>query len=132
MRPTTALAIVALLAVGSAATATAATPAFRATMTVSTTRPKVEATMTYVVRVTNAAGKPVAARLTVRIVDPFGGSHPVEFNDSTKLVRNIRFVGRFADAVEWPQSSVGFALKFQAVVTVGTSTRVLSRTITVR
>lgn len=127
-----AIVVFGLLAAGSAAAAIAAPPAFRATLTVSTTRPAVEAKMTYVVRVTNAGGKPLAARLTIRIVDPFGGSHPVEFDDSTRLVRDIRFVGRFSDAVEWPQSAVGFPLKFQAVVKVGTSTRVLSRTITVR
>ena len=86
--------------------------------------------MFYTVKVADARGRPIVARLTVRIVDPFGGIHPVEFDARKAVIRRHRFKGRFRDRVEWPQSAVGFALKFQAVVTVGSRTRVLTRTIT--
>ena len=108
----------------------AAAPPFRASLKVSTTRPKVEAPMLYTVRVTNLAGRPVAARLTMRIVDPFGGVHPVEFDARKAPIRRHPFKGTFRDRVEWPLSAVGFPLKFQAVVTVGKRTRILSKTIT--
>jgi hypothetical protein len=126
---TTTLAFSVLALAAGNATAAAA-PVFRASLKVSTTRPKVEAPMRYTVRVTDAARKPIAARLTMQIRDPFGGVHPVEFDSRKVFIKNHRFVGTFVDQVEWPQSAVGFGLKFQAVVRAMGVTRILSVTVT--
>ncbi|MBM3679626.1 MAG: hypothetical protein FJW96_17395 [Actinobacteria bacterium] len=126
------IAVLVLLVPALAGLAAAASPAFKASLVVSTTRPKVEVPMTYTVRVTNSAGKPIAALLTMRIADPFGGLHPVEFNENTKLIRRHPFTGVFRNQIEWPLSAVGFTLKLQAVVTVKGQSRVVSRMITTR
>ncbi len=137
-RLVTALLVPALLAVtaGAAGVAGAAvgTPsaAVDATLVISTATPKVEVPMRYWVTVTNAAGKPLAAKITVRIKDPFGGVHPVEFDTRKVAIVNHPIVGRFRDQVEWPQSAVGFALKFQVLVRIQGKTLTLTRTITTR
>jgi len=67
------------------------------------------------VRVTDGAGKPLAARLTMRIV--FGGT-PVGKVDNGRV---YRFVGtwreRKGNEITWPAASRGQPLQFEAIVT---------------
>jgi hypothetical protein len=77
----------------------------------------VDARWNYTVRVTDLAGRPLAARLTVQVSDPLGGLHPVEFGSSTKPITNWPMRGVFADFVRWPAASRGFRLKLRVTVT---------------
>jgi hypothetical protein len=81
----------------------------------------------YTVTVTNLSGKPIPAKLTVVVVDPFGGVHPAQLDCcKTKYVTNRPFVGRFQDAVEWPPESRNFKLTFRVTVTALGKKQVLS------
>jgi hypothetical protein len=57
--------------------------------------------------------------VTVQIVDPFGGVHPVQFGNTKRNIVNFRFTGTFRDFVKWPRASRGFRLTFRATVTSG-------------
>jgi len=71
------------------------------------------------------AGKPAAGKLSVAILDPIGGVHPVQFAASKKYVTNWPFKGTFRDYLIWPPSSaVGVQLTVRATVKVGKVTRV--------
>jgi hypothetical protein len=94
----------------------AASPAFKVEFSAPTHTPKVDAVWPWSLKVTNAAGKPVAARITVRIVDPYGGVHPVEFGCCKKNITNHPIKGSFRDYVKFPPESQGFRLRFQVVV----------------
>jgi len=119
------------ITVAAAAPKPAATP-FRAALTVLTLTPKVNAKWPYTVRVTDAKGVALAARITVRIVDPLGGKHPVEFFDRKKNIVAYPVKGTFKDAVTWPASARGYPLKFQVLVTAGGKTVTLTKTVTVK
>jgi hypothetical protein len=70
-------------------------------------------------------GKAAAARLTVQIVDPIGGIHPVELGDTkTKLV-NRRFTGVFRDFVRWNDAPAGVPLTFRVTVVSGAAKKVI-------
>jgi hypothetical protein len=92
---------------------------FKATLTAPTHRPKVNARWSYSVSVVDSAGKPLRARLTAQVVDPFGGTHPVQVGTSTKNIVRLPFRGTFRDFVQWPPESRGFKLTFRATVTSG-------------
>ena len=92
------------LAVAPAATGAAALP-FKAKLHGATHAPKVNTKWFYSVRVTNLAGKPIRARLTVQVKDPLGGVYPVQFGPTTKNITNWPFKGVFRDYVIWPPSS---------------------------
>ena len=96
-----------------------AAPPFHLTLTAPTHTPKVDARWSYTVHATDLAGKPLQARITAQVVDPFGGVHPVEYGASTKKITNIRFTGTFRDYVEWPSESRGFRLTFRVTVASG-------------
>jgi hypothetical protein len=104
--------------VSSPAPASTQKAAFRATLTADGHTPRIIVKWWYTVRVTDLKGKPMAARITVRIKDPLGGVHPVQFGrDVKKDVRNYPIVGRFRDWVNWPRdSAIGITLTFQVVV----------------
>jgi hypothetical protein len=85
----------------------------------------------YTVRVTEG-GKPVAARLSEQIVDPLGGSHPVEFSNTKKKITNRPFTGSFRDFIIWPADSRGIPLTFRVVVTVGKTRHVVRYSVTPR
>jgi hypothetical protein len=107
------IAIVALvLAAGAQA---AAAP--KVTLDAGTHTPKVQARWPYAVHAT-VAGKPVAARITVQIVDPIGGRHAVELGDTKIKIVNRSFRGVFRDFVRWPAESRGVPLRFTATVVV--------------
>ena len=44
----------------------------------------------YQVEVTNHSGKPMPARITVQLADPFGGVHPVQFDCCNVYLRIYR------------------------------------------
>jgi hypothetical protein len=113
-----------------AATATAATAgAFHATLVAPGHTPKVNTHWNYVVRASRD-GKPVAARLTAQIVDPIGGSHPVEYAATKKPITNWPFKGTFRDYVIWPRSTRGIPLTFRLVVRSGGATKVIRYAVT--
>jgi hypothetical protein len=90
----------------------------RATLEAPTHTPKVDTKWTYTVRATDLREKPVKARLTVQVVDPVGGVHPVEFGDSQRSVVDHEFTGTFRDYVIWPSESAipGIRLVFRCTV----------------
>ena len=106
-----------------------ATP-FKATLTTAGHTPRVNARWAYTVRVTNAARKPIAAKITVQIKDPLGGIHPVEFFDVKKNVVNHPIKGVFRDAVLWPPDSRKFTLTFRVIVTAAGGRRILTYAVT--
>jgi hypothetical protein len=92
---------------------------FEVTLVAPTHTPKANARWYYSVRAVDAKGRAVHGRITVEIVDPFGGAHPVQFGTSTKNITNFRFGGRFRDFVEWPTESRGFKLTLRVSVRSG-------------
>jgi hypothetical protein len=115
------------LSVGSLAAAAPLT----ATLTAPTHAPKIKTRWYYTVHATQA-GKPAAGKLTAQIVDPIGGSHPVQFGSSTKNITNWPFTGRFRDFIIWPSSSRGIPLKLRVVVKLGSAKRTLTFAVTPR
>ena len=114
-----------------AVTTLAATVApFHATLTAGTHHPSVNGKWPYSVRVVDAKGMPLAARISVAVVDPIGGVHPTQYYLGTKYVTNIAFRGTFRDAVKWPPESKGYPLAFRVTVTVGKVKRVLRYVVT--
>jgi hypothetical protein len=115
-----------------AASALAGTAAsFNVTLHAGTHHPAVNARWPYSVRVVDATGHPLRARISVAVVDPIGGVHPTLFYVSdTKYVTNIPFRGVFRDAVKWPPESKGYPLTFRVTVKVGTLKRVLKYLVT--
>ena len=99
------------------------------TLTAPGHTPKINTHWNYVVRV-SYGGKPVSARITAVIVDPIGGTHPIEFGKSTKTITNWPFKGVFKDFVIWPASARGVPLKFRIVVRVGSLRKTIAYTVT--
>jgi hypothetical protein len=102
-----------------AAPAVAAAPkTFKASVTAPTHAPKINIHWPYQVTVTDLKGKPLAATLSLVVVDPVGGVHPVQYSYSkTKNVTNVPIKGTFRDYIIWPPASaVGLALKFRATL----------------
>jgi len=106
--------------------------ATKVTLTAAGHSPKINTHWPYTVTATSG-GKPAVARISVAIVDPIGGVHPVQFGASKKYVTNWPFKGRFHDYLIWPaNSAVGLALVVRATVKIGKSTKVVSYTVTPR
>jgi hypothetical protein len=96
----------------------------KVTLTGSGHAPRIKVHWPYSVTA-RVGGKPAAARISVAIVDPIGGVHPVQFGSSTKYVTNWPFKGTFRDYIIWPASSaIGVQLTVRATVKVGKVTRV--------
>jgi hypothetical protein len=108
-----------------------AAPPVRAVLTAPTHTPKVKVRWPYSVRVTQA-GAPVAGRITVQIVDPLGGVHPVRFGLTTTSITRRPFRGTFSDFVIWPGSSRGIPLTFRAIVATAYGRRTLTYRVTPR
>jgi hypothetical protein len=105
-------------------------PAAKVTLAAPGHRPKVDTHWNYSVSA-SSAGKPAAATLTVQIVDPIGGVHPVERGKSTKKIVNWPFKGTFRDYVIWPPSSaVGVPLTFRVTVKAAGKRKVISYQVT--
>lgn len=92
---------------------------FKVSLDAPTHTPKVNARWAYTVKAVSRSGDPLRGRLTVQIVDPFGGVHPVEFGNTHRKIVNFRFTGTFRDFVKWPAESRGFRLTFRVTVTSG-------------
>lgn len=125
-------ALVGLLTAGSSSGANRA-PAFKATLTTAGHTPKVLKAWKYSVRVTDPAGHPIAARITSLIVDPLGGTHPVEFDGTGRnpYVKDYRFFGNFCDSITFPKSAaVGVTLTFRTVIVTAKGRKVLSYAVT--
>jgi hypothetical protein len=83
----------------------------------------------YTVKVTRG-GNVVAGKITEAIVDPIGGSHPVEFGSSTRKITNWPFNGVFRDFIIWPASSRGIPLTLRITVQVGSARKVVNYSVT--
>ncbi len=119
-----------LLAIAASALAVTAAP-FRATLTARTHHPAINTRWPYAVKVVDAKGHPLRARISVAVVDPIGGVHPtLYYVSNTKYVTNIPFKGTFRDAVKWPPESKGYPLTFRVTVAVGKVRRVLNYVVT--
>jgi hypothetical protein len=102
----------------------------RVTLTAPGHTPKINVHWPYSVKV-SSAGKPAAATITVQIVDPIGGVHPVQFGATKKYIVKWPFKGTFHDYVIWPPSSaVGVSLTFRVTVKSGGKTKVISYVVT--
>jgi len=112
------------LALAASVLALAATP-FKATLTAGTHHPAINTRWPYAVKVVDARGGALRAKISVAVVDPIGGVHPTQYYLGTKYVTNIPFRGTFRDAVRWPPESKGYPLTFRVTITVGTTVRVL-------
>src|SRR5579871_6041594 len=116
--------------VAAAAAALATSAPLKVALTAPGHTPKVKTAWNYTVTASRG-GKPVAATLTVQIVDPVGGVHPVDFAKSTKPIRNWAFTGKFHDFITWPPSSaVGFGLTLKLTVKSGGQTKVVTYKVT--
>jgi hypothetical protein len=119
-----------LLAIAASALAVTAAP-FRATLTARTHHPAINTRWPYAVKVVDAKGHPLRARISVAVVDPIGGVHPtLYYVSNTKYVTNIPFKGTFRDAVKWPPESKGYPLTLRVTVAVGKVRRVLNYVVT--
>jgi hypothetical protein len=119
------------VAAAAAALATA-NPSLEASLTAPGHTPKVKTAWNYTVTAARG-GKPVRATLTVQIVDPVGGIHPVDFAKSTKPIENWPFDGKFHDFITWPpDSAVGFGLTLRVTVKSGGQTKVIAYKVTPR
>jgi hypothetical protein len=114
------------------ATTTAPRPAspFRAVLHAPTHTPKAGKPWLYSVRVTDPQGRPIRARITMRVL--FGGI-PVGKVDSGKT---FSFVGTWREPKDspliWPARSRGRPLTFEAIVTARGATKRLDYTIKVQ
>jgi hypothetical protein len=122
------IAAAALALAGAALAATAV--AFKATLIAGTHQPAVNTRWPYAVKVVDAKGHPLRARISVAVVDPLGMVHPTQYYLGTKYVTNIPFRGTFRDAVKWPPESKGYPLTFRVTVKVGTAAKVLKYVVT--
>jgi len=93
--------------------------------------PKIRTHWNYSVTVTRG-GKPAKATITVQIVDPIGGTHPVQFGLTTRTIKAFPFTGTFRDFVIWPADSRGIPLTFRLTVKSGPTTKVVAYGVTPR
>ena len=116
----------------STATTTVRRPAspFRAVLYAPTHTPKAGKPWLYSVRVTDPQGRPIRARITMRVL--FGGI-PVGKVDAGKT---FTFVGTWREPrnspLIWPARSRGHPLTFEAIVTARGRTKRLDYTINVK
>jgi hypothetical protein len=89
--------------------------------------PKVNVRWPWSITVSTQAGTPLAATISVAIVDPLGGVHPVEYDCcKTKFITNVKIKGRFADKVIYPLASKGFRVVFRVTVRTPGGRRVVN------
>lgn len=119
MRVGTVLLLAAALLAGSVAGSASAAGPIKVTIS-APTKPKVNVPWAYTVKVVDGSGKPVAAKLSVVVVDPLGTPHPVEFYKKPTFVTNVAIEGVFSDKIVWPPTSVGYLLKLRATAKAGT------------
>ena len=121
-----ALLVFALLLVPAAGMAGAASGP-RVVLHAPTHTPKVNVRWPWSITVSTQAGKPLGATISVAIVDPIGGVHPVEYDCCKgKFITNVKIKGRFADKVIYPLASRGFRVVFRVTVKTPVGRRVVS------
>jgi hypothetical protein len=103
-----------------------ASTGFRAVFSAATHTPRVNTNWRWSLKVTSLAGRPLAARITVQLLDPYGGVHPVEFGCCKRLIVGHRITGSFRDYVKFPPEAQGFKLRFRVIVKAAGTTRVLT------
>ena len=107
-----------------------ATLPFRAVLHAPTHTPKAGKPWLYSVRVTDLQGRPIRARITMRVL--FGGI-PVGKVDSGKT---FTFIGTWREPKSspliWPARSRGHPLTFEAIVTARGATKRLDYTVNVK
>jgi hypothetical protein len=103
---------------GAPAAATTSGPEapFRAALEAPTSEPEVLVRWNYRVTVTDDAGEPLPATVTVEVVDPLQQAHPVDYDGTTEPIVDRPFEGEFSDYVEWPPESRGVSLTFRVTV----------------
>jgi hypothetical protein len=101
------------------------------TVHAATHTPRINSHWAYTVRATRDAD-PMAGKITVQIVDPIGGVHPVEFGANTKKVTNVPIKGTFRDYMIFPASARGIPLRIRVTVVVGISRSVVNYPVTPR
>ena len=99
-----------------------ATAPLKATLSGPSHSPKINKRWYYVVKVTQS-GKPARVKITAQIVDPLGGTHPVEFGPTTKKIINWPITGTYRDYIIWPTSSRGIPLKLRITLVGAHDTR---------
>jgi hypothetical protein len=126
------IAVVVLLALVGAAPASPARGAvLKVTLTAPGHAPAIGKRWTYTVQASRG-GKPAAARITVQIVDPIGGVHPVDFGTTKKPIVNRPFTGVFRDFVLWTGDSRGIPLRLRVTVSSGGAKKVVDYRVTPR
>lgn len=124
-----AVGLAALLVAAPLAAARAAPP--KVTLTAPGHSPQIGKRWFYSVRAT-AGGKPVAGRITVQIVDPLGGTHPVNYGTTKKPIAGLSFKGVFRDFVLWPGNTRGLPLRLRVTVVAGGVKRTIDYPVTPR
>ena len=121
-----ALLVFALLLVPAAATARS-TAAPRVAFHAATHTPKVNVRWPWSITVSTQTGKPLAATITVVVIDPLGGVNPVEYDCCKgKFITNVKIKGRFADKVIYPLASRGYRVVFRVTVKTALGRRVVN------
>ena len=107
---------------------------YTATVTATGHTPKIDTTWAYRVKVVDAAGKPLAARISIVVVDPVGGLHPVHRyrpgGARGKAITNLPITGGFSDAVRWPLEAKGYPLAFRVIVNAAGARRTITYRLT--
>jgi hypothetical protein len=89
--------------------------------------PRINVRWPWSIAVSTAAGKPLAATISVAIVDPIGGVHPVAYDCcKNRFITNVRIKGRFADKVIYPLAAKGYRVVFRVTVKTALGRRVVS------
>jgi hypothetical protein len=91
--------------------------------------PKIDKHWPFSVRAT-VGGRPAKARLTLQIVDPIGGVHPVERGPTTQKIVNWPFTGVYRDYMIFPPESRDIQLKLRATVKSGPLKKVVTYVVT--
>lgn len=103
----------------------------KVSLTAPTHQPTINVHWTYAVHLTRG-GKPLTGRITVQIVDPIGGVHPVQFGNTKTDITRFRFRGVFRDYIIWPPESRGIPLKLRVIVVRTAFRKVISYAVTPR
>ena len=108
----------------------------KATLRAPAANPEVMVKWWYSIKVTDLQGKPVNARLTAHVIDPFGGVHPMGYGPAPPdvYIKNRLIRGGFRDYLEFPSESRGFRLTLRWTVKAKIGgkvyTKILKRVVT--
>lgn len=107
--------------------AAGAAPAFKVALKASKHTPKVNERWPWSIRVTTPAGKLLPATISVVVIDPIGGVHPVEYGCcKNKFITNVKIKGTFRDYVQYPLAAKGYRITFKVTVKTALGTKAVS------